>query len=191
MSAGGTFRPLDQGSPSGGALPTVAEVVADLRSATDDRARPRSDGLLGLLRDLHDTNLEQWGLEDRSRERNEDDTAIADAKRGIDELNARRHGVVEAIDVTITDAVSQHPSATPATESPGMAFDRLSVLIIRTHYTEAAARDGRGAPGLEARLPLLRTQLRALEEAIEALLAEVRAGTRRFLPHQSLKLYGK
>jgi hypothetical protein len=191
VSAGGTLRPLDQGSPSGGALPTVAEVVADLRSATDDRARPRPDGLLGLLRDLHDTNLEQWGLEDRSRERNGDDTAVAEAKRGIDNLNARRHGVVEAIDATITDAVTQQPSATPATESPGMAFDRLSVLIIRTHHTEVAARDGRGAPGLEARLPLLRTQLSVLEEAIEALLAEVRAGTRRFLPQQSLKLYGR
>jgi Protein of unknown function (DUF4254) len=191
VSAGGTFRPLDQGSPSGGVLPTVAEVVADLRSATDDRARPRPDGLLGLLRDLHDTNLEQWGLEDRSRECNGDDTAVAEAKRGIDELNARRHGVVEAIDAAITDAVTQQPSATPATESPGMAFDRLSVLIIRTHHTEVAARDGRGARGLEARLPLLRTQVRVLEEAIEDLLAEVRAGTRRFLPHQSLKLYGR
>jgi hypothetical protein len=191
VSAGGTFRPLDQGSPSSGALPTVAEVVADLRSATDDRARPRPDGLLGLLRDLHDTNLEQWDLEDRSRERNGDDTAVAEAKRGIDDLNARRHGVVESIDAAITDIVTQQPGATPATESPGMAFDRLSVLIIRTHHTEDAARDRRGAPGLEARLPLLRTQLRVLEDAIEALLADIRAGTRRFLPHQSLKLYGK
>ena len=191
VPAGDTFRPLDPGSPSVGALPTVAEVVAELRCATDDRARPRRDGLLGLLRDLHDTNLEQWGLEDRSRERTGDDAAVADAKRGIDELNARRHGVVEAIDAAITDAVTQEPSATPATESPGMAFDRLSVLIIRTHHTEVAARDGTSAPGLEARLPLLRTQLAVLEEAIEALLVEVRAGTRRFLPHQSLKLYGR
>jgi len=101
------------------------------------------DGLLGLLRDLHDTNLEQWGLEDRSRERNGDDTAVAEAKRGIDNLNARRHGVVEAIDATITDAVTQQPSATPATESPGMAFDRLSVLIICFFWTVPDARPAR------------------------------------------------
>jgi hypothetical protein len=144
-----------------------------------------------LLRDLHDTNLTQWDLEDRTRERGEDDAAVAEAKRAIDVLNARRHAVVEAVDAAINDAVTQRPSATPSTESPGMAFDRLSVLIIRAHHTEVAAREDHGAPELAARLPRLHTQLLVLEEAIEALLVDVCAGTRRFLPHQSLKLYGR
>ena len=189
--AGGTFPPLDMASPSGDALPTVAVVAAELRASTGDRTKPRPDGLLGLLRDLHDTNLAQWDLEDRARERGGGDAAVADAKRAIDVLNTRRHGVVEAVDAAIDHAVTQRMSATPSTESPGMAFDRLSVLIIRTHHTQVAARDDSVEGGLEARLPLLHTQLRVLEEAIEALLGEICTGTKRFLPHQSLKLYGR
>ena len=178
-------------SRSGDALPTVAEIAAALRASTGDRTKPRPAGLLGLLRDLHDTNLAQWDLEDRTRERGEHDAAVAEAKRAIDVLNTRRHRIVEAVDAAIDEAVNQRPSATPSTESPGMAFDRLSVLIIRTHHTEVAARDGPAERGLEARLPVLQTQLRVLEEAIEAMLAEIRTGTKRFLPHQSLKLYGR
>ena len=120
-----------------------------------------------------------------------DDAAIASAKREIDRLNARRHELVEGIDAAIDAGLPQTPTAPPSTESPGMAFDRLSVLVLRIHHTEAAASAGGEPAGLAARLPILRTQLAVLEEAIGALLDEVRAGTRRFLPHQSLKLYGR
>jgi len=70
-----------------------------------------------------------------------------------------------------------------------MAFDRLSVLIIRIHHTEEAAVEGREAAALQPRLPVLHLQLAVLEEALGALLVEVGEGTRRFLPHQSFKLY--
>jgi hypothetical protein len=63
------------------------------------------------------------------------------------------------------------------------------VLIIRIHHTTSAAAEGHGPSELAARLPLLQTQLAVLEEALDALLDEIRAGTKRFLPHQSLKLY--
>ncbi len=148
----------------------------------------RPDGLLGILHDLHQTNLEQWSWEDRVRRADGDDSAIAAAKRAIDRLNARRHELVEAIDAAIDVAVTQRPAAPPSTESPGMAFDRLSVLVIRIHHTAAAAARGHDA-GLRVRLPVLETQLAVLEEALDALLSDIRAGTRRFLPHQSLKLY--
>jgi hypothetical protein len=149
----------------------------------------RPNGLLGVLHDLNQTNLEQWSWEDRVRSYDGDDSAIAAAKRAIDRLNARRHELVEAIDAAINAAVTQRPAATPSTESPGMAFDRLSVLVIRIHHTEAAAPRGHDATGLRARLPVLETQLAVLEEALDALLSDIRAGTRSFLPHQSLKLY--
>jgi Protein of unknown function (DUF4254) len=164
-------------------------VVAELRASTVDPALRRPQGLLGLLRDLHATNLVQWGFEDRVRGSDGDDSAIAEAKREIDLLNARRHELVEAIDAAIDEAVSQVSSAIPSTESPGMAFDLLSVLIIRIHHTAEAAAESGAAPVLKARLPVLHTQLAVLEEALDALLAEICEGTRRFLPHQSLKLY--
>ena len=77
------------------------------------------------------------------------------------------------------------------TESPGMAIDRLSVLVIRLASTEARAASGTTDAGLYAeRLPRLRSQLEALEEAIDNLLDDLAKGTRRFLAHESLKLYG-
>jgi hypothetical protein len=163
-------------------------VVAELQASTADPARSRPEGLLGLLRDLHATNVAQWDFEDRVRSSAGDDSAIAEAKHEIDVLNARRHLLVEAIDAAIDAAVSQVPSATPSTESPGMAFDRLSVLIIRTHHTAAAAAEGQEPAALRARLPVLHHQLAVLEEALDALLVEICEGSRRFLPHQSLKL---
>jgi hypothetical protein len=176
-------------SPLDGRLPAVSAVVADLRAYTADPELRRPEGLLGLLRDLHVTNVEQWRREDRVRVSDGDDSAIAEAKREIDVLNARRHQLVEAVDAAIDQAVPQVSSATPSTESPGMAFDRLSVLIIRIHHTGEAAAEGQEAPALQARLPVLHTQLTVLEEALDALLAEICEGKRRFLPHQSLKLY--
>ena len=70
-----------------------------------------------------------------------------------------------------------------------MVFDRLSVLTIRLHVTEAeAGRDGRDQ--LAGRLPLLRDQLTTLQRALDGLFDDLRAGRKRFLPYQSLKLYG-
>ncbi|HEY6319203.1 MAG TPA: DUF4254 domain-containing protein [Acidimicrobiia bacterium] len=192
MSAGteGGAAPGPTRDPAhGGELPPVTAVVAEFRASMVEADPRRPNGLLGVLHDLHQTNLEQWSWEDRVRSCDGDDSAIAVAKRAIDGLNARRHELVEAIDAAINTAVTQQPAATPSTESPGMAFDRLSVLVIRIHHTEAAVAGGHDATDLRARLPLLETQVAVLEEAIEALLSDIRAGTRRFLPHQSLKLY--
>ncbi len=95
--------------------------------------------MLGLLLDLHRNNLDQWRCEDTTRGVDADDATVAAAKRDIDAHNATRHGLVEAIDAALADAVEQDPSATPATESPAMVFDRLSVLTIRLHFTEAGS----------------------------------------------------
>lgn len=171
-------------------LVSVRAVVAEFRRALDERDDRHSDPLLRLLLDLHGTNLAQWKLEDEVRRPGLDDTAIAGAKSGIDRLNTKRHRLVEAIDAAIDHAVTQTPTATPSTESPAIVFDRLSVLVIRIHHTELAAASDRSAPNLYAeRLPILYEQLAVLEQALGAFLAEVHAGTRRFLPYQHLKLY--
>ncbi len=73
-----------------------------------------------------------------------------------------------------------------------MAFDRLSVLVIRIHHTERAAGEKASDADLyAARLPVLYRQLADLQQAIDGLIGDVREGTRRFVPYQSLKLYGQ
>lgn len=172
-------------------VPAVAEVVATFRDALAERGRPAPNGVIGLLLGLHENNARQWDREDAARRDRADDHAVADAKRDIDALNAKRHDFVEAVDAALAAAIDQSPSAPPTTESPGMVFDRLSVLVIRIACTEDAAR---AAPGesdrYEARLPVLHAQLASLQAALEALIDDVRAGRKRFVPYQSLKLYG-
>jgi len=172
------------------ALPRCDHVVAEFRRALRDPTHRSNRALDGLLLDLLASTLDQWDLEDKGRAPDVDDATVAGAKRSIDRLNAGRHQLVEAIDAEIDRAVQQDASAPLATESPAMAFDRLSVLVIRIHHTERAA--GEEAPDSEqyaARLPLLHRQLADLQEAIDSLVEDVAHGTRRFVPYRSLKLY--
>jgi hypothetical protein len=166
-------------------LPTSDHVVTEFRRALRDPTHRSARPLDGLLLDLLTSNLDQWDLEDKGRGPGVDDATVAEAKRAIDRLNAGRHQLVEAIDAAIDQAVTQTATAPLATESPAMAFDRLSVLVIRIHHTE------RDAGRYGARLPVLHLQLADLQQAIDGLIADVRDGTRRFVPYQSLKLYGQ
>ncbi len=147
---------------------------------------------MALLIDLLDSNLEQWDLEDVTRSRGADDAAVAGAKRAIDQLNQARHELVERIDAVLAAHVIQSPSAPAATESPAMALDRLSVLVIRLHQTGRAARAaGPHGQALVSRLPALSGHVDALATAIDALVDDVRDGRRRFVPYEHLKLYGE
>jgi len=177
-------------SQSAQSLPSVSDVVAEFRSTLDEHPRRKAAAVMELLRNLHDNNLTQWRREDSVRDDDASDAVIAAAKRDIDALNLRRHHLVEAIDAAIDAAITQTPSATPATESPASVYDRLSILVIRIHFTERAANSPRpDRDEFAARLPVLRRQLELLQEALEALLQELREGQKRFVPHQSLKLY--
>jgi hypothetical protein len=178
-------------SPSDEDLPTSDLVVDELRRALQDPEPGSTRPLVGRLVDLLRSNLEQWKLEDEARGPGVDDAAVAEAKRAIDQLNKARHHIVEEIDATIDRAVTQTASASLATETPAMAFDRLSVLVIRIHHTERAAGEGASDADLyAARLPVLYRQLSDLQQAIDGLIEDVRDGTRRFVPYQSLKMYG-
>jgi Protein of unknown function (DUF4254) len=164
-------------------LPTSDDVVAEFRRAVHDPEHRPTRRVEARLVDLLRSNLAQWNLEDEARGPGTDAAAVAAAKRAIDELNAGRHLIVEEIDAAIDRAVTQAASAPLATESPAMAFDRLSVLVIRIHHTE------RDADRYVTRLPVLYRQLADLQQAIDGLIDDVRDGTRRFVPYQSLKLY--
>jgi Protein of unknown function (DUF4254) len=170
-------------------LPSVATVVTEFRRALESPAVPTT-GLLGALVGLHVNNLSQWEQEDAARDPAASDAVAVAVKREIDRLNLARHRLIEQVDTLIADAVGQAGDAPPVTESPGMAFDRLSVLVIRLHHTElTAGRGGSGAAPYLERLPVLREQLAWLEVALEQLLGDLQAGQRSFLPYQNFKLY--
>ena len=112
------------------------------------------------------------------------------AKRSIDHHNLERHRLAEQVDAAIDAALVQSTTATPSTESPAMAFDRLSVLTIRLDRTHRAARTTANAEGeFGRRLLRLSEQLHELVKAIDAMLDDVRAGRRRFVLYEHLKLY--
>ncbi len=172
------------------ALPPVAEIVVELERAVCGYRPVSPDRLLSIVLELHDSNLRQWDLEDVTRVSEASDSVIADAKRAIDKLNLTRHHLIEEIDSTVDANLKQSTTAPFATESPGMVFDRLSVLIIRIARTAEKARSvSDGSDRYAGRLPSLHRQLAALSAALESLLREVRAGTRRFQPYEHLKLY--
>jgi len=182
-------------------LPSAATILDALIQPPAPGDRSRSpDGpaeIMDPIIALHRNNSEQWDREDDARWGQADDALVAAAKRDIDKLNSTRHGLIEAIDLAVSVAVSVAGAVEPGrgaplvTESPGMAIDRLSVLVIRLASTESAAASGSVDAGTYAeRLPRLRNQLHSLEQAIGTLLDELARGTRRFLSHDSLKLYG-
>ena len=171
-------------------VPPISEVVAQFRRTLRGDTCEAGIGLMGPLLELLRSNQAQWEFEDVTRDASACDRDVAGAKRAIDRLNLQRHRLVENIDAIIDASIAQSPSAPLATESPGMALDRLSVIAIRIGRTEAVAFSGApDAAAYAARLPRLEHQLLALSSAIEVLLEDVQAGVRRFLVYEHLKLY--
>jgi Protein of unknown function (DUF4254) len=179
---------------SDGRLPSAASLVEALQeTGQHDRIGPTEPGrtdVLGAILDLHRNNTRQWNREDDARRDPGDDALVAAAKRDIDRMNRARHRFIEAIDEALLASIELRDGAPLVTESPGMAIDRLSVLTIRLASTEERAASGSADAGLFAeRLPRLRRQLGALEDAIQVLLDDLVRGDRRFLVYESLKLY--
>jgi len=176
-------------------LPTAAAILDALRNPPPPKIanRPEEDRdeIIDQVLALRRNNAEQWDREDDARRHRDNDTMVAAAKRDIDRLNGVRHRLIEAIDRSILLGLKPHNEAPLVTESPGMAIDRLSVLVLRLLATEARAASGTPDARLYAdRLPQLRSQLNSLEEAIASLLNDLAQGRRRFSAYESFKLYG-
>lgn len=173
-------------------LPSSAEVVTAFERVLRGGPRTTQGRIMGLLFDLLESNLGQWQLEDVSRDREATDASVATAKRQIDALNLGRHRLVQEIDAAVAAVLTPPPPSAPlATESPGMVFDRLSVLVIRLQRTELAATPGSpDSATFAARLAGLREHLAALCRALDALMEELQEGRRGFVLYEHLKLYG-
>jgi hypothetical protein len=167
-------------------FPSAAELVTEMERTIEGGACASPIPWVTLVAELVGSNLEQWELEDATRDPCATDEEVADAKRGIDRLNSGRHHLVEQIDASIEAGLDQTPDALLATESPGMVLDRLSVLVIRRVRTAAASTTQSDFAG---RLPELDARIAALSSAFDSYVDELQAGTRRFLPYEHFKLY--
>ena len=169
-------------------LPTATQIVVDMERAVRGEPPEIVGRVTALVLELLESNVQQWDREDATRAVDATDEIVAGAKRAIDRLNLARHRLLEQLDLAIDSLLDQSPAAPLATESPAMAFDRLSVLVIRIARTAAAAQTY-GASTYADRIPILEGKLAALSSALDALLLEVGNGTRRFLPYEHFKLY--
>jgi hypothetical protein len=166
-------------------LPSAAALADEMALAVRGDPPSGSPAVGGLVAQLVRNNLRQWDLEDETRDPHASDSAVAIAKRAIDQLNLTRHRLVQDIDLAIATSLQYPPTTTRAsaplaTESPGMVLDRLSVLVIRRARTATMCAD---------RLPALDAQLAVLVEALDSYLEDLYAGRRRFVAYEHLKLY--
>ena len=130
-------------------LPPAATILDALLHPPARRSDERFEGAFADVMDpilaLHRNNAKQWDREDDARRDDADDAMVATAKRDIDRMNSARHGFIETIDRAIQHAIDPCEGAPLVTESPGMAIDRLSVLVIRTlrDRSQGGQRNGR------------------------------------------------
>ncbi|MDE1178429.1 MAG: DUF4254 domain-containing protein [Edaphobacter sp.] len=166
------------------------QIEANLPPGTEVELRP-------LIEQQHRANFELWHEEDKAREPEATDAAIATVKHAIDRLNQRRNDLVEQIDVLLLKQLQPifdaAPSASLHSETPGMMIDRLSILSLKIFHTrEEAQRETATEEHREKnrrRLALLLEQREDLATALNALHQDMSAGKRRFKLYRQMKMY--
>ncbi len=155
-------------------------------------------GLAGKICDLHKFNFLLWHEEDIARSPEVTDAKIAQVKRAIDKYNQARNDAIEKVDDFLIEELARRgvaaaPHAPAATETPGAAIDRLSILELRRfHMLEQIERADATPEHREkaaARMAVLDTQRRHLIEALDRLLGEIFAGQRPLRVFRQMKMY--
>jgi len=161
-------------------------------------AREIAPQWLRLILTNHEFNFRLWHEEDLARDCQASDATIAAVKRRIDRLNQQRNDALERIDVALAewlDWLEVRPSddAALATETPGSAIDRLSILALRIYHYEEQVTQATVATAipskLERGLQLARLQRDRLVTAVDALLDDIFAGRCRHDVFRQLKMY--
>jgi hypothetical protein len=150
-----------------------------------------------LIAQHHYANCELWHLEDAARAPDASDAVIADTKRAIDSGNQLRNDLVEKLDEALLNYLAPYDlpnSLEPQhSETPGMIIDRLSILELKIYHTREEIRREDAPPGHAERnrhrLDVLEHQQSDLRRCLDALWAEVMAGTRYFKIYRQLKMY--
>jgi len=155
-------------------------------------------GLAGKICDLHKFNFQLWHEEDIARSPDVTDAKIAQVKRAIDKYNQARNDAIEKVDDFLIEELTRRgveaaPNAPAATETPGAAIDRLSILELRRfHMLEQIERADATQEHREkaaARMVVLDTQRKHLVEALDRLLGEIFAGQRPLRVFRQMKMY--
>ncbi|MFO1538769.1 MAG: DUF4254 domain-containing protein [Actinomycetota bacterium] len=156
------------------------------------------EGHHGRICDLHRFNFLLWHEEDIARSPAVTDGRIAQVKRAIDRYNQARNDAIEKVDDWLVAdlaarGVAAASDAPAATETPGAALDRLSILELRRfHMREQVERRDASEDHKQkaaAKLEVLDRQRDHLVAALERLLAEIYAGERPLRVFRQMKMY--
>jgi hypothetical protein len=147
-----------------------------------------------LITAQHRENFDLWHEEDKARDPHATDAEIVRVKHAIDRHNQCRNDLIEKLDEwLLSNLPAQNPTAPLHSESPGLIIDRLSILSLKVFHTRIEAhRESASAEHRlrnTARLAILEEQCHDLAGCLDALLAEVEAGRRRFKLYRQMKMY--
>jgi hypothetical protein len=154
--------------------------------------------LRGRICDLHRFNFLLWHEEDIARSPDVTDARIAEVKRAIDRYNQARNDAIEKVDDWLVAELGRRgvaalAGAPSATETPGAAIDRLSILELRRyHMREQVERSDATTEHREKaanRMVILDQQRDHLVEAADRLLGEIFAGQRPLRVFRQMKMY--
>jgi hypothetical protein len=156
------------------------------------------EGLRGRICDLHRYNFLLWHEEDIARSPSVTDGRIAQVKRAIDRYNQLRNDCIEKVDDWLVADLAARgivaaATAPAATETPGAAIDRLSILELRRYHMREqierrdASQEHRAKAA--ARMVVLDEQRNHLIQATDRLLAEIYAGSRPLRLFRQMKMY--
>lgn len=154
--------------------------------------------LRGRICDLHRFNFLLWHEEDIARSPDVTDARIAEVKRAIDRYNQARNDAIEKVDDWLVAELARRGITAPAgavsaTETPGAAIDRLSILELRRYHMREQAERADATPEhrekAAGRLAILDLQRDHLVQAADRLLAEIFAGQRPLRVFRQMKMY--
>lgn len=152
----------------------------------------------GTICDLHRFNFLLWHEEDIARSPDVTDAKIAQVKRAIDGYNQARNDSIEKVDDWLIEELNRRgiaaaADAPAATETPGAAIDRLSILELRRfHMREQIDRADATLEHREkaaARMVVLDMQRTHLTAALDRLLGEIFAAQRPLRVFRQMKMY--
>lgn len=173
----------------------IAALQTDL-TAQWHRSSPQAtgDAFILLVQQNHLRNFQLWHEEDVARRDDLGFEAVYRAKRNIDRFNQERNNFIEEMDKVLVATLQPPTSGCPRnSETPGMMFDRLSILALKEYHMHEETVRADASPEHRAKcsekLARIRTQRSDLTQCATELVAEVIARRRTFSVYFQFKMY--